>query len=136
MTLTTRVQVQQEFIMFDIICLLGLFGIKHFIADFVMQYPYMIKEKGTYGATGGIHHAMLHAVLTLWICIFVVTPPSASVAIVLGLLDGVVHYHIDWVKQQFTCGLTAADRKFWIWLGADQCLHYLTYVAIIGYVVT
>jgi hypothetical protein len=31
-------------------------------------------------------------------------------------------------------GLTPADRQFWIWLGLDQALHYLTYVGIISYV--
>jgi hypothetical protein len=25
---------------------------------------------------------------------------------------------------------------FWVWFGADQGLHYLTYIAIIGWTVT
>jgi hypothetical protein len=116
--------------MTTVIILLALFGIKHFICDFLLQFPYMVNEKGIYGATGGLHHAMLHSVFTLWILVFVVG--DAHVAIVLGLLDGVVHYHIDWTKQQLTRGLTTSDRMFWVWLGADQCLHYLTYIAIIG----
>jgi hypothetical protein len=33
-------------------------------------------------------------------------------------------------------GLTPADRMFWVWFGADQGLHYLTYIAIIGWTVT
>jgi hypothetical protein len=120
--------------MTTVIILLALFGIKHFICDFLLQFPYMVNEKGIYGATGGLHHAMLHSVFTLWILVFVVG--NAHVAIVLALADGLVHYHIDWTKQQLTRGLTTSDRMFWVWLGADQCLHYLTYVAIIGYVVT
>jgi hypothetical protein len=119
--------------MLNVFCLLALFGIKHFIADFVMQYEYMVRDKGIYGAAGGIHHAAFHATLTLWILVFIVG--NANVAIVLALLDGVIHYHIDWAKQKYTKGLTPADRKFWIWLGLDQCLHYLTYVAIIAYIV-
>ena len=98
-----------------------------------MQYDYMVRDKGIYGAAGGIHHAALHATLTLWILVFVVG--NANVAIVLALLDGAIHYHIDWIKQKFTRGLTPSDRKFWIYLGLDQCLHYLTYVAIIGFLV-
>ena len=109
--------------------LLALFGIKHLIADFLMQYEYMLREKGTYGAEGGIHHAALHAAFTLWILVFVVD--DANLAIVLSLVDMVAHYHIDWAKQQLNKGLSTADRMFWVWMGADQGLHYLTYIGII-----
>jgi hypothetical protein len=113
--------------------LLALFGIKHFIADFVMQYDYMLREKGIYGAEGGIHHAALHAIFTLWILVFVIG--DANLAIMLSLADGVIHYHIDWAKQQLNKGMSPADRMFWVWMGADQGLHYLTYIGII-YAVT
>jgi Protein of unknown function (DUF3307) len=112
--------------------LLALFGIKHFIADFLMQYDYMLREKGVYGATGGLHHAMVHACLTFLILIPFIHSPGDLIA--LPLADFVLHYHIDYFKQQLNKGLTTADRKFWIWLGLDQALHYLTYVGIISYV--
>lgn len=112
--------------------LLALFGIKHFIADFIMQYDYMLREKGIYGATGGVHHAGVHAGWTFLILI----PFMHSIMdlLLLPLADFVAHYHIDWVKQKLNRGLTPADRKFWIWLGLDQAAHYLTYVGIIWYV--
>ena len=113
--------------------LLALFGIKHFIADFALQFNYMIGEKGQYGADGGIHHAAVHAAFTFLILVFFAQ--SANDIIVLALADGVVHYHIDWCKQQLNRGLTTADHMFWVWMGADQALHYLTYIGII-YVVT
>ena len=112
--------------------LLALFGIKHFIADFLLQFPYMLREKGIYGATGGLHHAGIHAALTLLICIFFVH--SSHDIVTVAAFDGLAHYHIDYVKQQLNKGLTTADRMFWVWLGADQALHYLTYVGIISYV--
>jgi len=112
--------------------LLALFGIKHFIADFLMQFPYMLRDKGTYGAEGGLHHAGTHACWTFLILIPFIT--SADQLLLLPLADFIAHYHIDWVKQQLNQGLTPADRKFWIWLGLDQTLHYLTYVGIISYV--
>lgn len=116
--------------------LLALFGIKHFIADFVMQYPYMIREKGIYGATGGLHHAFVHASLTFFVLVFAcVTDANGFIIIALSALDFVLHYHIDYFKQQLNRGLTAADRQFWIYLGLDQALHYLTYIGII-YVIT
>ena len=112
--------------------LLALFGVKHFIADFLMQYDYMLREKGIYGATGGIHHAIVHASFTFLILAFFCS--NANTIIALSFLDFAVHYHVDFIKQQLNKGLTTADRMFWVWLGADQALHYLTYVGIISYV--
>ena len=115
-----------------VLLLLALFGIKHFLADFVLQLPYMLAQKGVYGAEGGLHHAMVHGVLTVFI-VMLFAPPI--MALQMGLLDSVLHYHIDWVKQQVSRGLTVADQKFWFWFGADQTLHYLTYILIIGLLV-
>ena len=112
--------------------LLALFGIKHFIADFLMQYDYMLREKGIYGATGGVHHALVHACWTFLILVFFCS--DANTIIALSLADFVLHYHIDYFKQQVNKGLTTADRQFWVCLGLDQALHYLTYVGIISYV--
>jgi len=119
--------------MYIIILLLALFGIKHFICDFLLQFPYMIREKGIYGAEGGIHHAALHASFTLLICAFFAD--NGHDAVTVAAFDGLLHYHIDWAKQQLNQGLRTSDRMFWVWLGADQGLHYLTYVGIIGYLV-
>jgi Protein of unknown function (DUF3307) len=112
--------------------LLALFGIKHFIADFLMQFDYMLREKGIYGAIGGVHHALVHASWTFLILVFFCS--SADEIIALSFADFVLHYHIDYFKQKLNKGLTTADRMFWVWLGADQALHYLTYVGIISYV--
>lgn len=120
-----------------IIILLALFGIKHFLADFLWQTPKMLSEKGTYGASGGLEHAGCHAICTsvILFCVFPWDLGAHTFAILLGGLDGVIHYHIDWAKTNLCRGLTPADRKFWIWLGADQGLHYLTYILIIGILV-
>jgi hypothetical protein len=112
--------------------LLALFGIKHFIADFLMQFDYMLREKGVYGAQGGVHHAMVHASFTFLILVFFCH--DADLMIALSIADFVLHYHIDYFKQKLNKGLTTADRKFWVWMGLDQALHYLTYVGIISYV--
>ena len=113
--------------------LLAAFGIKHFIADFLMQFDYMLREKGIYGATGGVHHALLHASFTFLILVFVCT--SANMMIGLAAIDFAVHYHVDFYKKQLNKNLTTADRNFWVLLGLDQALHYLTYIGII-YVAT
>jgi hypothetical protein len=112
--------------------LLALFGIKHFIADFLMQYDYMLRDKGIYGAEGGLHHAMVHASFTFFILVFFCN--NANEIIALSFADFVLHYHIDWAKQQLSRGKLMPHRQFWILFGADQTLHYLTYVGIISYV--
>jgi hypothetical protein len=114
-----------------VILLLALFGIKHFICDFVLQFPYMLAQKGIYGARGGLDHAYIHGIFT-W---FILMPFIGSMAAFPALVDIAAHYHIDWAKQQLNKGLTPADRMFWVWFGADQALHYLTYIAIIGFIV-
>jgi hypothetical protein len=115
---------------FTVFLLLSLFGIKHFICDFLLQTNYMVSQKGIYGARGGLQHALIHAFFTLAISYFFVT--FFALAVLMAIFDGVVHYHIDWAKQQLARGLTVADKMFWVWFGTDQCLHYLTYVLIIG----
>ena len=35
--------------------------LKHTIADYFMQYSWMIRDKGTYGAWGGAPHSIWHA---------------------------------------------------------------------------
>ena len=117
----------------EVFLLLSLLGIKHFLADFVFQYDYMVREKGIYGAGGGVQHAMAHGIGT-FIVLMIVMSHSPWI-LPLSFADSFIHYHIDWVKQQVNRSLTYSDRMWWVWLGADQALHYLTYVGII-YVVT
>lgn len=120
-----------------IVLLLALFGIKHFLCDFVFQYNYMLGDKGIYGAPGGRDHAATHALGTL-IVLLIVLPWSMSshiAAIALAGLDGLIHYHIDWAKTNLSAKYTPKDKEFWVYLGADQGLHYLTYILIIGIVV-
>lgn len=119
---------------YNLLCLLTLFTLKHFIADFLLQTQQMVNEKGTYGSMGGIAHSAIHAaftfaVLVWWIPFF---EHWFILATIFAVLDGVVHYHIDWAKMNLGQGLTPDDRDFWILLGVDQLLHYLTYILIIG----
>ena len=115
-----------------VIVLLALFGIKHFLADFLWQFPYMVADKGHYGASGGCTHALLHGLLTFFVLIGFARPEDA---VTLALMDSLIHYHIDWAKTNLSSGLGIQDRRFWIWFGLDQTLHYLTYIAIIGIIV-
>jgi hypothetical protein len=113
--------------------LLTLLFIKHYLVDFVWQTDDMVQGKAIYGNGDGINHSLLHAIFTLWI-IFGITL-NAPLALMLSVLDGVIHYHIDWAKMNFGCR-DISNKLFWNHLGLDQLAHALTYIGIASYVAT
>jgi hypothetical protein len=113
-----------------LLIVLLILEVKHFICDYPLQTGYMLKNKGTYGHPGGIIHSAIHMIGTT-LAFLVITPPLAyGLAIMAG--EFVIHYHIDWTKEQFMrrMKLTQSDNAFWYALGADQLAHHLTYVGI------
>jgi hypothetical protein len=114
-----------------IFIILSLLFVKHFIVDFPLQKPYQWQNKGTYGHPGGILHAGLHALGTA-LCLVIFVHPVF--AILFGVIDGVVHYHIDWAKMKINkhYGWSATTHEeFWVLLGLDQLLHSLTYIWLV-----
>lgn len=109
-----------------------IFVVKHTIADFFLQTPYQYLNKGTYGHPGGFLHAGIHAVMTVPVFL-VLAPTSALFGLFILAGEFVVHYHVDWLKEQAVKkgGWQATDAWFWHALGLDQLAHMLTYVAII-----
>lgn len=119
----------------DVILILFLLFTKHFIVDFPLQKPYQWQNKGTYGHPGGLLHSGLHGWATYIILLFFVTWPTALIA---GLADMFVHYHIDWAKMNLNKRMGwRADQheEFWTLLGLDQYAHAVTYIVITGVVV-
>ena len=53
--------------------------------------------------------------------------------LILGLIDFIIHYHIDFIKSNLwkSKNLKATDQMFWVIHGVDQMLHGLTYIFII-----
>ncbi len=116
------------------ILVMALLGLKHFICDFPLQaFPYMYKNKGTYGHPGGLVHAGVHGIGT-WMVMFWFTNPMTAIA--LAVFDMLVHYHVDWAKMNINhlYGLRPDNSEwFWIWLGIDQLAHFMTYIFIVWY---
>ena len=118
----------------DILALLTLFQLKHFIADYPLQNYQMVTEKGHYGKRGGIYHSLIHSAMTfvaLALFNYFVFPIEYTVAIAIAALEFVIHYHIDWVKMQMSRKFTTQDKGFWNWIGFDQLLHHLTYIGFV-----
>ena len=116
--------------MTSLLVLLFLFQIKHMFADFYLQTPRMLSDRGRYVHMGRAQHAGVHAVGSALVLLIV----GSSVTLVLPLIlaEWVAHYHIDWAKGRWsdrTCH-TPADAGFWRAMGADQALHQMTYLAM------
>jgi Protein of unknown function (DUF3307) len=107
--------------------------LKHAVADFYLQSAYQYLNKGSYGHPGGLLHSAIHVALTPLVY-FVIAPASLLLALVIAISEFLLHYHIDWLKEQVTHrnGWTAQDRGFWYALGTDQLLHGLTYLVIVA----
>ena len=108
--------------------LLILLFAKHWYIDFVNQSAEEVAGKGIYGNAHGIMHSIKHGVATALIMFWFVFDPL--VAIFLGCIDGVLHYHIDYVKMHFG-NRDITTPAFWAQLGLDQFAHQLTYIGII-----
>lgn len=116
----------------DFLLLALLLFSKHFIFDFPLQFPYHYLNKGTYFHPGGVFHALNHGAGTAACLVLVLDTPLT--ALTLGLLDMLLHYHIDWAKMNLNKRLgygPTTSEKFWWLLGLDQYLHALTYIGII-----
>ena len=113
-----------------VLLVIFILELKHFVFDYPVQRPYMFLNKGVYGHPGGILHAGIHALATT--VVFLVITPPLIVGLGIVIAEFLIHYHVDWTKEQFLKrqAATAKDDRFWFALGLDQLLHHLTYVAI------
>ena len=105
---------------------------KHLIVDWILQPPWMWKNKGTYCHLGGILHAAINALGTA-ICFLIITDNI----LVIYCLDFLAHYHIDWAKMnitRITKWSPTTHPEFWWLTGLDQYLHQLTYILLFLYV--
>lgn len=121
----------------QLLVLLILFITKHFAIDFLCQTEYQWSNKHIWGHPGGIIHAGLHMLGT---SVILLTTPylTYDMAIVLGMCDGIIHYHIDYLKMNINIRTkwTPNTPQFWWLTGLDQFLHYLTYCGITWYIIS
>lgn len=112
-----------------IVTLISFLTLKHFFVDFPLQSDWMISQKGYYGKLGGIIHAAIHGIFSFFI-VFLFAP---QVAFLFGFFDAIAHYHIDYMKMVIgrIHSYTPKDKEFWMLIGIDQYLHYMTYLVLI-----
>lgn len=118
--------------MFDsIFIVLAALFVKHWYIDFVNQSMEEINGKGIYGNAYGIMHSLKHGIATFGIMWYFLS--HWPLAIIIGFIDFVIHYHIDWAKQNINkhWNYTPENPKFWYWFGADQLAHTITYLLLV-----
>lgn len=112
--------------MIELIVLMMIFQLKHFIADYLLQFPYMYQGKGK--AYKWIRpladHSAVHASITFLIGLMY----GVKLALIAALIDFITHFVIDRWKAVKT--YTPQQSEFWIALGADQMLHHLVGIMI------
>jgi hypothetical protein len=109
--------------------LLFFLQIKHWYIDFVNQSDAEVKGKAIYGNRVGIMHSLKHGVGTA-ICLLAIAGfEYFPFAIILGIIDGVAHYHIDWAKMNWG-NRDITTPAFWAHLGLDQMAHQICYLCI------
>ena len=113
----------------DIILFLFLLQIKHWFVDFVNQSDVEVKSKGIYGDFHGIMHSAKHGLGTLICALLVTGYPYFAFAVVLAVLDFMIHYHIDWVKMNYG-NRDITTPAFWNHLGLDQMAHQMIYLLL------
>lgn len=116
-----------------VFALLCLLQVKHFLADFVLQSPYILDNRKHYGHPGGLLHVAIH--LAGSFIALLIVGSAASVIATLLVAEGLIHYHMDWAKDNFVAsrGLTSKDRVYWYATGFDQGVHHLTYIGMAAF---
>lgn len=117
--------------------LLVIFHVKHFLADFPLQFNFMLKYKVSPNWQFLVPlslHCLTHSLFTLLIVLII--DPSYWW---LALLDFAVHFVMDRLKAgprylgRFN---DPSKSSFWISLGFDQMVHHLTDILVIWILVT
>jgi hypothetical protein len=119
----------------DILLLMFLLVVKHSYADFTIQTYLQTVKKGIYKDPTGISHSLDHVwttMLALLIFSFI-HPLGFWLIIAVPLVEGIVHYHIDWIKVRFG-NKDNTTSAYWAQFGLDQLAHHLCYLFIVWYI--
>ena len=106
--------------------LLFMLIIKHALADLVLQSRLTSGDKSNLKSWKGYIHAGDHGLLTFIVLLFFT---SFQNSIIIGMLDYVLHFLIDYIKTVLVrrFGVVQNTRTFWIVQGVDQIAHYSCY---------
>lgn len=104
----------------------------HFIGDFVMQTDVWAKTKSSNNIALTKH--ILAYTGTLFLFALALFDPLT--ALWFSVLNGIAHWNTDYVTSRITKKLWQQQRvhDFFVVIGADQLIHYLTLLFFLRYV--
>ena len=107
-----------------------LLQVKHLFADYFLQTPMMLRDRGKYLHIGRVAHVLVHAAGSL--VAFAVVGAPLPVMIGIVLIEAVLHFHIDYGKGRWSDFAQdgPSDASYWRAHGVDQAAHQLTYVGM------
>lgn len=117
----------------EILLLLFFLQVKHWYADFVIQTYMQTVKKGVWLHPIGLSHSLDHvwcSMVALLLFDLFVGPLSTILIIVIPILEGIVHYLIDFVKVKYGCK-DNTKPLFWNQFGMDQLAHQVTYLLLV-----
>lgn len=105
--------------------------LKHFVADYVLQWPSMIHDKIRLDRPGGYMHAGIHVAGTL--LVLLIAGISFSIIWKILIAEFVIHLLIDYAKARYSASSAHSVHTgaYWIAHGFDQLAHHMTYVGIL-----
>jgi len=114
----------------EILVLLLFLQVKHWYADFKIQTYQQTVRKGILGDLVGISHSLDHvwtSIVVLMLYSLFYHHISPVLIIATALVEGIVHYTIDYVKVHYGCK-DNTKPLFWNQFGLDQLAHQATYI--------
>ena len=126
-----------------VLILLVLFQLKHFLADYPLQFQWMLKKGSNLRSEwipALLAHSYFHGAGTysIFFIAYLLHLPgmekiTALMAMGAALFDFCVHFIVDRIKASKQLGGRWSPDKpyFWWALGADQMAHHLTYIYIL-----
>lgn len=111
--------------------LLALLQVKHMFADFYMQTPRMLSDRGVYIHSGRVMHCLVHSAGSA-VALFLVAAPLGMILLLL-VVEWLLHYHIDFAKGAWSNRKDHGpeEASYWRAFGMDQMLHGLTYLGMV-----
>jgi hypothetical protein len=141
--------------------LLAIYQLKHYLADFPLQTPWMLgkfNEKGwvkPLAAHAGVHACFTGFICSIYFALLDTSPKHLLLVFGLALFDFATHFTMDRIKAspkmlgkykslcshnfQYKDSMAPeewarkvrSNKKFWRSLGIDQMVHHLTHYYIV-----
>ena len=110
-----------------------LFTLKHTVCDLALQ-KLEYSDKSRYFSAAANRHYQHHGIGSLLVGFTV----GWQYAILVAILDYIIHWQIDYCKTiiKKRLELTERDYGFWVLQTADQALHFATYFLFVVIAIT